>query len=186
MKLISLNITGLENKIGHINHYLPRCDVLALQETHTTNINYKHNEWILNQKWHCVWSHGTSASKGVAILLSKTTFPLPPTSTINDAEGRWVWCEVSDYTGKKMAFASVYAPTVEKENAQFLLQTRWCFPPDTPVMVGGDWNLTRRATDRQPTPAKWKSSASTRAFKDLLTRHELEDSTPKDAKYHTC
>lgn len=75
MKLLTLNVRGLQNKIKqkrgatHIKKLVP--DIILLQETHVRN----DTDLILDQKMYSFQFHavGTSKARGVSLLFKKTS-----------------------------------------------------------------------------------------------------------------
>ena len=75
LKIGTFNVRGLadHHKLRKILHYLhiKEFNIIFLQETHTTKITAR--------KWRTIWggraffSHGSSNSKGVAILIHKNS-----------------------------------------------------------------------------------------------------------------
>jgi hypothetical protein len=183
MKAITLNICGLGNKVPYLTKYFPKVDIITLQETHTTVANCTHVSWALARKWHCIWSHGESDSRGVAILLSKVSFPLPLHSTRSDAKGRWVSTRATTQEGVLISITSVYAPNTDAECADFLSNLDLSHS-DNHVIVGGDWNTVRTKEDRSPTPLTWTPTHSTHAYFKALSKYKLLDATP--GGLHSC
>jgi len=142
--VISINLGGGgEYKIEKVDaHYPRKTDAVLLQETHMTDPKTKRITFILKRKWHILWSHGTTDSRGVAILLNKNTFPNPPTVVRKDSEGRWLWVTAEDNGGTKTTIGTVYAPAQTKERIKFLKELEMNIPKDCPAIVGGDWNTT--------------------------------------------
>eukprot|EP00026_Physarum_polycephalum_P014062 Phypoly_transcript_14532.p1 GENE.Phypoly_transcript_14532~~Phypoly_transcript_14532.p1 ORF type:complete len:117 (+),score=23.44 Phypoly_transcript_14532:418-768(+) len=116
MLIILINITGMITKLKTLKLYLPhKYNTIMQQETHTDDKTRIVMDWTLQGGWQCIWVHGTTSSKGVAILLNKRTFPQQPKIVQKDPEGRWIWC--TDVGGNEYVFALVYTPNKEKENA---------------------------------------------------------------------
>ena len=74
LNLLSLNVHGLRNQEKRrqiFEQYRQRCDILCLQETHSTEEceDIWHNEW----GGEIIFSHGTSSARGTAILTKKNS-----------------------------------------------------------------------------------------------------------------
>ena len=124
-----------------VKHRGNRC-VTFLQETHsTTDIE---TEWSQRYKGEIVMSHGTSNSKGVAILFGEQL----DYSIINksiDPKGRFIliWCLLQ---GNNFLLINSYVPNEEKNQVLFLLEicqeiNNLDCPIDTSFIWGGDFNF---------------------------------------------
>ena len=74
VKIITQNVRGLNEKCKRksiFSHLRDRANVICIQETHLT----KNVEQTAELEWggQCFWSHGSSASKGVGILVDRMT-----------------------------------------------------------------------------------------------------------------
>ena len=72
VNIISLNTRGLRETTKRravFNFYRTRCDILCLQETHSTQDVEK--LWASEWGGVALFSHGTSNSRGVALLIKK-------------------------------------------------------------------------------------------------------------------
>jgi exonuclease III len=182
MRFITLNIRGgLEGKIRYINDSLPHnTDAIALQETHTTPSQENQIEWKLN-RWHCIWSHGNSDSRGVAILLNKISFPSPPQpqQIHSDKVGRLIWCTATCANASPINIASIYALHTNKECAEYLKNLDIPFQAPIPTLIGGDWNATWKKGERTTDKENWSPSSATRELKSFTYRHGLANTTKK-------
>ena len=92
---------------------LNKPDICFVQETHSD----KKDSFIWTNEWgnKCIYSHGSSAARGVATLLSKTTCN-NVSDVIRDMDGRFLLCKltIGEYT---YCLANVYAPN--DDNPQF-------------------------------------------------------------------
>ncbi len=111
-----------------------------MQETHSTlsTESMWKNQWGGN----CLFAHGESNSRGVAILFKKD-LPLRIIEKEIDPEGRYIWAKV-EIQGNGMVLLNIYAPNSETEQIKFyqqitdLLQNKQ--NTHLPIMVGGDFN----------------------------------------------
>jgi exonuclease III len=118
IKITSFNTRGLKGKVKRqrVLNYLKtkHPGILLLQETHTTTGDEKlwKNEW----KGDIFMSHGTSHSKGVAILIPHTVdFQITDTEIDND--GRYILLN-GTFGGKRMSLINYYAPTCTDKKEQ--------------------------------------------------------------------
>ena len=88
--------------------YRNRADVILLQETHSS----PENEKIWEAQWggRILFSHGTTAARGVCILFKKELF-LNITQITRDMEGRLLICQLdSGSDSNQICVCNVYAP----------------------------------------------------------------------------
>ena len=92
-------------------------DIILLQETHSTEKD--ESVWRNEVRSEIIFSHGTSMSRGVCIILRKTP-DIKLLDSVKDAKGRFFLVKVE--VNKKMyAISNVYAPTNEKDQVVFFL-----------------------------------------------------------------
>ena len=139
LRIITLNVRGLgsPNKRRAIfNYYRSRCDVLCLQETHSTADCEApwQNEW----KGKIYFSHCSSSAKGTAILINCRT-NIQIESFDRDERGRFLICNAA-YESMKITLCSLYAPN--EDNPQFFLNllSRVSDAIDSLILLG-DFNL---------------------------------------------
>ena len=139
-------------------------DILFFQETHTTF--EKEIDYRTESKDTFIFSHGTSNSKGVMIVIAeKIEHEIHKNE--RDTNGRYilVLCTLQGY---KIVLLNVYAPNKEKENASFLrdidsrLQAFVLGEQYDFILAGGDWNFTENVDiDRRGgNPSIWKKSVT--------------------------
>ena len=110
---MSINVRGLGDtkKRRELFYFLHHkdCDLMCLQETHSINTVEK----LWKTEWgHKIWySHGTSQSKGVAIL-AKKDFPLKVCEIIRDHEGRYIMLK-GEYEREKLLVVNIYGPNID-------------------------------------------------------------------------
>ena len=95
VRMISLNVQGLnDNQKKKTSVLLPKqkqFQICLLHETHSSGTI--RNFWQ-NQLGHNIYfSHGTTASKGVCVIIIKN-FKCEITEVISDTEGRWLICNL--------------------------------------------------------------------------------------------
>lgn len=142
--MVSLNVNGLNQtkKRREIFRYLrgKKPDILLIQETYSTSAIEKlwSNEW--GRKIY--FSHGSTNSKGVAVLLSKS-FQGEMDGYWNDKEGRFLAFQFK-LSERKIMCINLYAPNEDdpkffEKVFQFLDNENHDFEE---VIVGGDLNVT--------------------------------------------
>ena len=144
---ISLNVRGLRlvKKRTKIFHWLKKHGadkgISLLQETHATSDS--ENEWKTHFRGDIIFSHGSSKSRGVAVLIG----PGLECSIIDrvlDEEGRLVIlkCVIQ---GSEFLIINTYFPNTEKEQTAFLrsLYEKLSgieISAETSIIWGGDFN----------------------------------------------
>ena len=145
VKIVSLNTRGLGNDLKRrkIFRYMKKskADFCMIQETHCT----KKLEGIFSNEWggKCLFSHGTSNARGVAILCknkSKTKIE----EVHRDMNGRYLICKVGigQYS---YCIANIYAPNVNDE--EFFKEV-FCKVNElncVHIILGGDFNVVLNA-----------------------------------------
>ena len=112
VRIISLNTGGLGdlNKRRKIfNFYRDRCDILCLQETHSS----KTDQHLWEAEWGgvCLFAHGETNARGVAILFNRR-FYCNITEIIDDMSGRTLMCNI-EKDGLQLALINIYAPNAD-------------------------------------------------------------------------
>ena len=119
------------------NHFRPNADILILQETHSSQEieNMWRNEW----GGEILYSHGTTTSRGVAVLVNKSIYQ-KITNVYKDGEGRVLIFDIlSDTT--YITIAAIYAPNEDKPNFFTELRKVLKDKNENKIIVG-DFNLT--------------------------------------------
>ena len=186
LQLVSVNVDGLstlprKRLILWRKLKLKKLDIALLQETHSGS-DAVVQQWQAEMGADChwrgsqFWHHGTSASRGVAVLVRDECGISEPQVTYKDAAGRILRVDFK-YAGLDMAVVNVYAPSVAAERAAF-------FSTELPramegggyVFVGGDFNCVTRATDADPPPQPGDSRFAGRdQLESLMLVNELDD-----------
>ena len=115
--------------------------IILLQETHSTISTER--SW--EKEWGCdiYFSHGTSGSRGVAILFPKQLI-YTIKNQLSDEEGRLLILDVEMDTFN-FVILNIYAPTKDHENEQLKFLDTMCIHlhefGDKNVMIGGDFNV---------------------------------------------
>jgi exonuclease III len=148
ISLISLNANGLgkANKRIKLIGWLKKFHnadkkIIFLQETHTT----VRTEPIWNKEWNyrkIIYSHGTSGSKGVAIILPKN-MNYEINNTKISPDGRYIALTMT-INDTKFCLINGYAPNTTKTQDQLKwlseIQTILQENMDTNYIIGGDLN----------------------------------------------
>ena len=113
VNIISVNVRGIRNPNKRrkvFNFYRPRCDVLCLQETHSSI----EDEELWANEWggSILYSHGTNNSRGVAILIKRSRTDIDVKKIYADADGRILLIEVTTES-KQVLLCNIYAPNVD-------------------------------------------------------------------------
>ena len=177
--ILSLNVRGLRDskKRREIFRWLKRYyngakSIIFLQETHSVQQDVK--TWEREWGSTIIMSHGTSNSKGVAILLPiKHDFDIESYNC--DNEGRSVTLFIK-HEQNEYCFINVYAPTQDHENDQlkFLdkLQTEIETNIAKKIVVGGDFNVCLESIDKSSDSLNSKPSDK---LKQIMEEYDLLD-----------
>ena len=152
ISLLSLNVRGLRNQVKRrsIFSFLKdqKCDIFLLQET----FSELKDELIWKSEWGgaIFFSHGSTHSKGVAILINPLR-TLNIEATGKDLDGRIVSVDLI-YSSDRISICNVYAPNDCQQQQKFLLNLNRYLISNTEIsnlIVGGDWNVTLQAMDKK-------------------------------------
>ena len=114
-------------------------DIIFLQETHSDLKNCKLWEQENRCKWVC--SHGTTNSRGVAIVFnSNFKNKIKITQTITDDNGRLVICKI-EYEEKMFTLCNIYGPNVDNTTLMNQLHEELIASDSENLIVGGDFNF---------------------------------------------
>ena len=96
------------------------------------------------------FSHGTSHSKGVCILINRAVKE-KVIFTSSDAEGRIILINLT-CNGLKLSFCNIYAPNDHTQQVRFIQELNCLLiykSEITTLIVGGDWNCTLSKNDNK-------------------------------------
>ena len=178
--LLSLNVRGLRSakKRREIFRWLKRYyngknSLVFLQETHSTKLDEK----IWEKEWgsKILYSHGTSNSRGVAILLPET-YNFEILEHEEDPLGRKnVLC--LNYENEQLCFINVYFPTQDHVNEQHdfleLLVNDISQHQDKSLIIGGDFNTYLTKLDCQID--NWKPTKISEKLHSAMEEYNLTD-----------
>lgn len=176
VKIFSLNVNGIRTdvlkrrKIFYFFHH-SNADLVMLQEIHSD----KEVEKFWRAEWggKIYFSHGTSNSRGVAILIKKN-FPYQITNAIGDNDGRIVAITVKAYQ-RDYTIASLYAPN--QDNVQFFVQAFELIGQlqNDLQIIAGDFN-TVLDLNKDIKGGKGHSNVKTREFlNEYMEQNDLID-----------
>jgi exonuclease III len=144
MNIVSFNVNGIskESKRKIIFNKIKDLKCIAfLQETHSTHLN--ENKWKNDWEGKIFYSHGTSNSTGVCILI-------PPDidchieDKITDDNGRIIIIKLK-FNNDIYILSNVYAPTRDHKAQQlkFITELQQMITPyqNENLLIGGDFNL---------------------------------------------
>jgi exonuclease III len=146
LNIYSLNANGLGDTAKRVTvfHKLKNKGegIFLLQESHSTESTQR--QWDL--QWgnkNTIYSHGSSNSKGVAILFSNK-FEVNVIKQCKDEEGRYIIIDI-EHGDRIITIGNLYAPTRNKESEQIRVFKSFCehlmqFKREN-IIIGGDFNL---------------------------------------------
>ena len=144
---ITLNVRGICDALKRKKIFLwlnrQRCDIAFLQETFLS----KNIENCISKEWKglCVFDHGTSHSKGVAIFV-KENLNFIVTDRYYKRDGRSVAIRFV-YQDRMYLCINVYAPAKNNQKEEFYLSlSTWVKKirkENDIIIAGGDWNCVQ-------------------------------------------
>ena len=178
-QIVSLNVRGLRDsrKRQEIFRWLKKNskgeNIIFLQETHTSEKDV--TKWEREWKSKIIMDHGSTNSKGVAILL-----PSKPNFTIDNVKisknGRKIILNLKR-EDVEYCLINIYAPTqnMEKEQLTFFnnLEKDITENIDKKIIIGGDFNLTLDKIDKYG--ENFKITHSVSKIKSLMKSYDLLD-----------
>ena len=112
------NVNGLGDfkaRKRYFNYMLKQNkDIILLQETHSTD--KEESLWRNQVRCDIIFSHGTSKSRGVCIILRKTP-DIKLLDSVKDTTGRFLLVKV-EILKKVYVICNIYAPNNEKEQVE--------------------------------------------------------------------
>ena len=150
--VISLTVRGLRETVKRrsIFTYLKdqEANFYFLQET----FSKASDEAVWRNEWggEIYFSHGTSHSKGVCILINRAVKEKVIFAS-SDADGSIILINLT-YNGLKLSFCNIYAPSDHTQQVRFIQELN-CLLIDkseiTTLIVRGDWNCTLSKQDKK-------------------------------------
>ena len=130
------SVANQEKRRAIFEKYRTCCEMLILQETHSTISTEK----IWESEWggKIIFCHGTAAARGIALLCSKETYA-KLSNIEKDLEGRKIIVDLEEH-GVKLTIAAIYAPN--KDCPEFFIELgRRLKGRHEHKVVIGDYNL---------------------------------------------
>lgn len=161
LSCIVVNVNGLRNRTKRRTLFqrlrtLRPC-IILLCETHSRD-DAETLAWTqegagpgLPWEGHAFWHHGTSSSRGVAILISSAVPISQPSLAHQDREGRLLSVSFKSEEGFPWEIMAVYAPCEPQNRAPFFqgpfAQACAHTAPGTARIIAGDWNCVTSPAD---------------------------------------
>ena len=149
LTLLTINVKGMQSQKKRKKLYLwlkqTKADIIFLQETHSV----LKNELIWRNEWgsYAFFAHGTTNSKGVAVLFKEKTGVLIEDSQ-KDSNGRFIWITVR-HRNKKLHLLNLYSPNERKDQILFYDEIQTFIDKNrelkVPLFIGGDFNCVLNA-----------------------------------------
>ena len=153
LKLISLNVRGLRNgnKRRAIFSYLKmqKATIFCLQETYSSSEDEK--VWSAEWGGKFLFSHGSSHSRSICILLNPSNVTFNLQSVKQDSEGRFLIAKAT-FHDKSFFIVNIYAPTDYRDQDNFIRSLGELLMSNTNtsnVIITGDWNTTLNPIDKR-------------------------------------
>ena len=164
-----------------------RCDLVILSEVHSRD-EQETQRWVqegagAGRPWEgpAFWHHGTSTSRGVAILLADRV-ALNPSVIYRDPHGRVLAVSFQTADGHAWAAIAVYGPVDPGERAAFfqgpVAQACASVAPGSTLLMAGDLNCVTSALDLstwQAAPQRNSRLVGGTHLQDLMTVQGLTD-----------
>lgn len=175
MKVVSLNVNGLRitKKRREVFNYLKNfeSDIILLQETHST----PNDEKMWSKEWgrKIFFNHGSSASKGVAVLLNKNN-PLEVETMRFDLEGRYMIMDLK-LSNFKFILANVYGPNEDDPIFYVKFFEQIEARQNNSMILAGDFN-----TSMDPERDLFNHKGSNHSKKRMVIQQLLQDNNLVD------
>ena len=153
LNIYSFNVRGLGDKYKReaVFSWLKSKGpgIHLIQESHSVSATER--QWKSQWGGRIYFSHGTSNSKGAAILISPQLDITVQNSKV-DSCGRVVMLECN-FNGNKYIITNIYAPTIDKTQDQkafgeYLLKLLQDYKGEN-IIIGGDFNINIECIDNQ-------------------------------------
>jgi exonuclease III len=160
LHLLTLNVNGLGSAAKRTTLFSVLLsgswDIVVLQETHHEN-SEQGERWAregagLGKPWEgqTFWAHGTTASRGVAILIRDRVHLTDLVVAPSVGQGRLIRVDFT-WEDHPLTVIGVYAPSVSADRSTFFVDSLLPFlPQDRQVLLGGDFNCVPSDLDVTP------------------------------------
>ena len=179
LQINSLNVRGLNNskKRQTIFQWFKKSHpgITMLQETHSTETNEK----LWKSQWgqDIEFCHGTSQSRGVAILFDKN-YDYEILNVQRDFDGRFLLLDIL-IENQPFVLVNIYAPTKDDINGQLkfleFVVEKLSEYVDQNIIIGGDYNICSDPSIDKLGGKQEKQSASAKCIKDIQETFNLID-----------
>ena len=177
LNIMSLNVRGIRNDVKRrsiFEFYRKRCDILCLQETHST----VEDEKLWTNEWggKCIFSHGTSNSRGVVICV-KRDCKWDIKCATSDGDGRFATCMAS-YDTQNIALATIYGPNddspeffTEKIEKTHMISDKMVIIGDFNAVVNNDKDRNNSLNRNKNASERIRSLMETCVISDVWRLH---------------
>ena len=146
LTVLTSNVNGIHDyhKWSDLWQALPKHDIICLQETHLCT-SQERSFGLYAQSYDYFFSHGTSASAGVCVLVKRTSGIIAVKS--GEIPGKLVALHLTrDFNGLDMIVVCIYAPSDPSQRTTFFD----CVPSfcTEHTLLLGDFNLVTDMSDR--------------------------------------
>ena len=151
---------------------MQKATIYCVQETYSSLEDEK--VWFAEWGGKIIYSHGTTHSKGVCILLNPSS-PFKLSSIQVDPEGRFLIAKLT-IEEKYFLVANIYGPNNCHDDDFFnALSQQLVSKTDTSkVIISGDWNITFNRINKLG-GLPWKATSSRNKLVDLMKELNLTD-----------
>ncbi|KAK2558560.1 LINE-1 retrotransposable element ORF2 protein [Acropora cervicornis] len=151
-----------------------KATIFCLQETYSS----PEDEKVWSAEWggNTLFSHGSSHSRGVCILLNPSNVTFCLQSVKQDSDGRLLIAKATVHD-KSFFIVNIYAPTDYRDQDNFIRTLSEQLMSNTNisnVIIAGDWNTTLNSIDKlggQP----WKATNYRNSLVNLMDELNLID-----------
>ena len=177
MKCLSINIRGLNTSIKRRSIFRwihnQNAQFIFLQETHSTKLTV--DTWSAEWGGKAFFSHGTSNSKGVMILINPK-LDCKIEKCISDKSGRYIILDVS-VDDTRLTLVNIYAPNDLNQQSKFfrsLHRQLQVFSQEN-IVIRGDFNCALSDKDKKGGNAVTQKVSVIKEIEELCTSYNLVD-----------
>ena len=159
LHICTANVKGLRDKQKRLRLYQwiknQKCKIFFIQETH---FNTSLENALTIESDHSYYSHGTTSSRGVAILINnKLDYKL--IDEHKDLEGRIIMINI-EFENIIYSLINIYAPNIESERNSFYKKLNDFLNKNAigTIILGGDMNDALKNVDRKSSNILKKAS----------------------------
>jgi len=177
IKCLSINIRGLNKSIKRRSVFRwihnQKAQFIFLQETHSTQINT--DFWTAEWGGKIFFSHGTSNSKGVMILINPK-LDCKIENCISDRHGRYIILDVS-IDDSRVTLVNIYAPNDLNQQSKFFKSLNHQLQnfSQQNIIIGGDFNCAMTDKDKKGGNPVAKKALVIKEIEQLCNMYNLVD-----------